>query len=96
MIFLSCAVIAGFGLMALLTRKTLLGVLLGVQLLGLAGSLVFVVAGSQAGVALSGIVFAWLISISQVAVWVAGFALAGRFFLLRQSSKIEKAGELKR
>lgn len=96
MIFVSCAMIAGFGLMCLLLRKTLLGVILGVQLLGLAGALVFVVAGVESGVALSGGVFAWLISISQVAVWGAGFALIARFFLLRRSVDVENAGELKR
>lgn len=96
MIFVCCAMIAGFGLMSLLLRKTLLGVVLGLQLLGLASALVFVVAGVQSGVPLSGSVFAWLISVAQVAVWVTAFALIARFFLLRQSVEVEKAGELKR
>lgn len=96
MIFVACAMIAGFGLMSLLLRKTLLGLLLGIQLMGLASSLLFVVAGVQAGVPLAGGVFAWLVSMTQAGVWVAGFALVARFFLLRQSVEVEKAGELKR
>jgi len=96
MIFVCCAMIAGFGLMSVLMRKTLLGVVLGLQLLGLACSLVFVVAGVQAEVPLAGGVFGWLISISYVAVYVAAFALIARFFILKQSAAVENAGELKR
>jgi NADH:ubiquinone oxidoreductase subunit K len=95
MIFVACAVVAGSGFVALLMRKTFLGFLLGLQLLGLAVSLAFVVAGVLSGVQLTGAVFGWILSIAQVAVWVAAFALIGRFYLLRGTSALEEAGELK-
>ena len=60
--FVASACIGGLGIACILKRATLLGVILGVQLLALSASLAFVVAGVQVGSPLSGGVFGLFVS----------------------------------
>ncbi|MGK5089847.1 NADH-quinone oxidoreductase subunit K [Bdellovibrionota bacterium FG-2] len=77
-------IIGGIGLACIIFRKTLLGVLIGVQLLILGAVAAVVMAGIVSGRQVSGHVSGVLIFLSGVALVALGFALAIRMFYLRR------------
>lgn len=95
MIWLS-GVIGGLGLACLIWRRTILGIMVGIQLLILGSTLVFVLAGISAGVRLEGHVVALFVTLGGVAQLVAGFALAVRLFYLRNKTEMSELRSLKR
>ena len=95
MIWLS-GVIGGLGLACLIWRRTILGIMIGIQLLILGSTLVFVLAGISAGVRLEGHVVALFVTLGGVAQLVAGFALAVRLFYLRNKTEMSELRSLKR
>lgn len=95
MIWLS-GVIGGLGLACLIWRRTILGIMIGIQLLILGSTLVFVLAGISAGVRLEGHVVALFVTLGGVAQLVAGFALAVRLFYLRNKTDMSELRSLKR
>jgi NADH:ubiquinone oxidoreductase subunit K len=88
--------IGGVGLACLIWRKTLLGIMVGIQLLILGSTLVFVLAGISSGVRLEGHVVALFVVLGGVAQLVAGFALAVRLFYLRSKTEMSELRSLKR
>ena len=90
------AVLGGLGLFCALYRKTLLGVLIGIQLMILGSTMIFVQSGFSSGAHVSGHVFGLFIAIGGVGQLVAGFALAVRLFYLRKKAGMEELRSLKR
>ncbi len=88
--------IGGMGLVCLIWRRTLLGVMVGIQLLILGATLVFVLAGISSGVRLEGHVVALFVTFGGVAQLVAGFSLAVRLFYLRNKTEMSELRSLKR
>jgi NADH:ubiquinone oxidoreductase subunit K len=89
------AILGGLGLACILVRKTLLGVLIGIQLLILGSTMTFVIAGVRTGVSAQGHLFALFITLSGVAQLVVGYTLSTRLFYLRQKAGMEDIRALK-
>lgn len=76
-------VLGGIGLACLLFKKNVLGVLVGVQLLVLATSSAFVIAGVSSGQHVEGHLFGFFIVLSGLGQLVVGFSIAIRIFYLK-------------
>jgi NADH:ubiquinone oxidoreductase subunit K len=90
------AALGGVGLFTLLYKKTLLGLLVGMQLLTLGATSLLVFAGASSGEILEGHLFAFFIVIAGVAQIVAGCALATRMFYLKSKTSLDELRTLKR
>jgi NADH:ubiquinone oxidoreductase subunit K len=90
------AAIGGLGLACMLLRRSLLGVLVGVQLLALGSATMFVISGIVSGARVQGHVFALFIVLGGVAQLVGGYALTVRFFYLRNNIGMDELRSLKR
>ncbi len=84
MILILPGLIGGIGLACIIFRKTLLGVLIGAQLLFLGAVAAVIFAGFISGRQVSGQVSGVLIFLSGIVQLVLGFALAIRMFYLRR------------
>ncbi len=94
MMFLA-GLIGALGFVCILIRQTLLGALIGTQLLALGAAMIFVMAGASAGVRLDGHVFAFFISLEAIAQLVVGYAFAVRLFYLRNRVDMSELRSLK-
>ena len=94
MIFFSAA-LGGLGLFCALYRKTLLGVLIGLQLMVLGATAIFVFSGFSAGIHVSGHVFGLFILLGGIGQLVAGFALCVRLFYERKRAGMDDLRTLK-
>lgn len=96
MIFLVVSALLGtLGIIALIRRKTLLGILMGMQLLTLGASLVFVSAGVLSNTHNKAHVFGIFIILGGLAQLATGYAFALRLFLLKKSIAMDKVRSLK-
>ena len=84
------AIVGGMGLISILQRRTLLGLMIGIQLLVLGATLSFVVVGISANARASGHLFALFVVLSAVAQLVGGYALAVRKFYLKNNVFIDE------
>lgn len=89
------AALGGMGLVCMLYRRTLLGVLIGVQLLVVGATMVFVLAGVSSGVPVQGHLFGLFITLGGVAQLVTGYALSVRLFYLRRRAGMDELRSLK-
>jgi NADH:ubiquinone oxidoreductase subunit K len=87
--------VGGLGLACMIFRKTLLGILIGVQLLILGSTLMFVLAGITSGLAIKGHIFGLFITLAGLAQLVVGYALAIRLFFLKKSISMDELRTLK-
>ncbi len=92
---LVAAALGGMGLFCMLFRKTLLGFLIGLQLMVLGATTVFVLAGALSGMANRGHIFGLFIVLGGVAQLVAGYALAVRLFCLKKRVEMDELRSLK-
>jgi NADH:ubiquinone oxidoreductase subunit K len=95
MIVWLAGLIGVLGLASILSRKTLLGTLVGIQTLILGCSMTFVLAGISGGERVQGTLFATFILLSGVAQLVAGYALVIRFFYLKKGTEMRELRSLK-
>lgn len=93
--FFFAAALGGLGLASLLMKRTLMGMLVGVQLLVLSSTTAFVLGGVSSGEFLKGYVFALFIVIGGVAQLVVGWALAVRLFYLRGNDSMQALRKLR-
>lgn len=87
--------IGGLGLVCMISRKTLLGLLIGVQLLVLGSTMMFVFAGISAGLQIQGHVVGLFITLGGIAQLVVGYALAIRLFFLKKRISMDELQALK-
>jgi NADH:ubiquinone oxidoreductase subunit K len=90
------AALGGVGLLALLYKKTILGLLVGTQLLMMGATTLLVFAGASAGALLEGHLFAFFIVLAGLAQMVAVYALATRMFYLKGKTSLDELRSLKR
>ncbi len=87
--------VGGLGLVAVLIRPTLLGVLIGIQIVFLGATLSFVVSGALGGVPDQGHIFAVFVTLSGVAQLVSGYAILLRLNYQRKSLKMNDLESLR-
>lgn len=95
MIMIVAAVIGAMGLVSIITRKTVLGVLIGTQLLLLGATLMFVLGAVSSGVRTEGHIFGLFIALGGVGQLVAGYSLAVRLFYLKNKNEMDDLRSLK-
>ena len=89
------ALLGGLGLTCMLYRRTVLGVLIGIQLLTMGATLLFVLSGSFSGPPIEGHISGLFVCLSGVALLVVGYALAVRLFYLRKQAGMSEVKALK-
>jgi len=94
-VMLVAGVIGGLGLVCMISRRTVLGLLIGVQLLVLGSTMMFVLAGISTGLQIQGHIFGLFITLGGVAQLVVGYALAVRLFFLKKSISMDELQALK-
>lgn len=92
---LLAGLVGALGFLCLVWRQTILGVLIGLQLLSLGGGMILVLSGVIAGVRADGQVAGLLVAITSLAQLVAGLAVATRLFYLRGRSEMKDLRSLK-
>ena len=95
MIFFFSAILGALGLVCIVSRRSMLGVLVGIQLLMLGSGVAFVLSGISSGGRNEGHIFALFIVLSGVAQLVAGFSFAIRLYYLKQSIGMDHLRSLK-
>lgn len=91
----TAAILGGLGLICLVSRRTLLGLLIGLQLLVLGATSIFVMAGVSSGAHSHGHIFGLFIVLGGVAQLVVGYALAVRLFYLKKRVGMDELRSLK-
>ncbi len=95
MMMLFSAVLGAMGLVSIVSRKSLLGVLVGVQLLVLGAGVAFVLSGISSEGRNEGHVFALFVVLGGVAQLVTGFAFAIRLYYLKRSIRMDHLRSLR-
>jgi NADH:ubiquinone oxidoreductase subunit K len=101
MLMTVAGLIGAMGLVCVVSRRTLLGLLIGLQLMVLGATAMFVVAGIYAGstqdavARASGHAGGIFIAVGGIAQLVAGFALAIRLFYLKTRIEMNDLKSLK-
>ncbi len=97
--FILAAALGGLGLACMILRPTLLGILVGAQLLILGSTCALVLAGvtSPGGgpAPAHGHLFGLFVTLGGVAQLVTGFALAVRLFYLKKNARMEELRSLR-
>jgi len=83
------------GIICLLLRRSVMGVLIGIQLVFLGTSTALVLAGIQAGAHEDGHLFGVFVLLTGLGTVIVGFALAVRLFYINRSVRMERLGMLK-
>jgi len=87
--------IGGLGLVCMISRKTMLGLLIGIQVLILGSTMMFVLAGISSGMRVQGYIFGLFITLGGMVQLVVGYALAIRLFFLKKRISMEELQALK-
>lgn len=95
MMMFVAGLMGGLGLICMISRRTLLGLLIGVQLLIAGSTMMFVLAGISSGMRIQGYVFGLFIILGGVAQLVVGYALAIRLFFLKKKISLDELRALK-
>jgi len=88
-------ILGGLGLISLLTKRNLLGVLMGVHLLYLGAAVFFVLSGVFSGQVMQAYIFAVFIIFSSLIQIVIGHALMARFFYISKNIDMASIRTLK-
>jgi NADH:ubiquinone oxidoreductase subunit K len=87
--------IGGAGLVCMMSRRTLLGLLIGIQLLVLGSTMMFVLAGISSGLPNQGHIFGLFITLGGIAQLVVGYSLTIRLFFLKKKISMDELQALK-
>jgi NADH-quinone oxidoreductase subunit K len=96
MLMVLAALLGGLGLFSVISRRTLLGILVGIQLMLIGASMTFVLAGISSGARVLGLTVGLFIVLGGVAQLVGGYALTTRLFYLKRGISIRELRSLKR
>ena len=88
-------IIGAFGLICMISKRTLLGLLIGIHLLILGSSMMFVLAGLNTGLAIQGYLFGLFILLGGIAQVVVGYALSIRLFFVKKRISLDDLRMLK-
>lgn len=88
-------IVGGMGLICIISRRTLLGIMIGIQLLFLGASIMFVAGGIISGAVIEGHLFGLFIAIGGIAQLGGGLALAVRLFYLKNTIQVDQLQSLK-
>lgn len=92
---LLAGVIGALGLVCMISRRTLLGLMVGAQLLVLGSTMMFVLAGISSGARIQGHLFGMFIALGGVAQLAGSYAIAIRLFYLDNRTKMDQLRSLK-
>jgi NADH:ubiquinone oxidoreductase subunit K len=95
-VWLVPAALGAIGLVGLIYKKTILGLIVSIQVMVLGAAILFVLSGVTAGLPLEGHSFAVFIVFCGVLQSIGGYALATRMFYLRKRALVTELRELKR
>ncbi len=95
MLIILAALLGGLGLFSVASRRTLLGILVGIQLMLIGASMSFVLAGISSESRVLGQIVGLFIILGGVAQLVGGYALATRLFYLKRKIAIRELRSLK-
>jgi len=96
MIMIISGLVGGMGLVCMISRRTLLGMLIGIQLLVLGSTMTFVLAGISSGARVEGHLAGLLITLGGLAQLAGGCALSVRMFYLKNRVDMDELRSLKR
>jgi NADH:ubiquinone oxidoreductase subunit K len=88
-------IIGGLGLVCILSKKTVLGLLIGMQLLILGSTLMFVVGGVGFDRAIQGHIFGLFITLGGITQLGIGYSLALRLFYLKKKISLDELRALR-
>lgn len=92
---LLAALMGALGLTCMIFRKSVLGFLIGTQILAFGATLSFVLSSALSGAKMEGYTFAFLVILSGIGQLVIGYALAVRLFYLKNRASLEDLKNLK-
>jgi NADH:ubiquinone oxidoreductase subunit K len=95
-VWLLSGALGAIGLIGLIYKKTMLGLIVGIQIMILGAGALFVLSGSQSGMQTDGHSFAVFIVLGGLVQIVGGFALATRVFYLKNRTDVSDLRNLKR
>ena len=95
MMMMVAGIIGALGLVCMISRRTLLGLMVGVQLLVLGSTMIFVLAGISSGERVRGHLFGLFIALGGVAQLAGGYAIAIRLFYLKNRTHMDELRSLK-
>ena len=95
MLVLFAGCVGALGLMSLLAKRTLMGVLTGAYFLFLGASMVFVAVGAPEGAQIESHLVAAVVTFISVTVLVSGYALGVRLFFLKRRIYLSDLRQLK-
>lgn len=96
LVWILSGALGAVGLIGLIYKKTMLGLIVSIQLMILGGAALFVLAGHESGVPLDGFSFAAFIVFCGLAQTVGGYALATRMFYLKNKTSLNELRSLQR
>lgn len=95
-LWLVSAALGTIGMIGLIYKKTMLGMIVSIQMMVLGASVLFVLSGTESGAQLDGHVFAIFIVVGGIAQTAGAYALASRMFYLKNKTDVSELRELKR
>lgn len=95
MMMLVAGGIGALGLVCMIARRTLLGLMVGAQLLVLGSTMMFVLAGISSGQRVQGHLFGIFVALGGVAQLAGGYAIAIRLFYLKNRTRMDELRALK-
>ncbi len=88
--------LGALGIVCIASRRSLLGVMIGVQVLLLGATLMMVVSGILSGEGVHGHVYGFLVLIGGVAQLVGGYALSVRLYYLKNKNTLDQLKALRK
>ncbi len=82
--------IGGLGLVCMLSKRTILGLLIGMQLLILGSTMMFVIGGVASDRAIQVHIFGLFITLGGIAQLGVGYSLALRLFYLKKKISLDE------
>lgn len=96
LVWLLSGALGAIGIMGLIYKKTMLGLIVSIHVMLLGAAALFVLSGTESGMQIDGHSFGIFIVLGGAAQVVGGYALASRMFYLTSKTGVEDLRNLKR